>query len=61
MTRHGLAQNPELEALYTRAHEMARADVEADRDPQTLTGDMAVAQYEYDEEYMDALINKDTN
>lgn len=48
--------DPALEALYERVRKMARDDAMSDRDPQELTGELAEAQWLYDEQYTAAQI-----
>lgn len=46
-----MTTDPALEALYERVRKMARDDAMNDRDPQVLTGELAEAQWLYDEQY----------
>lgn len=56
-----LSRDPDLEALYTEAAALAKADVEADRDPQVLTGRLAPAAWVYEETYLEQLCIKGAN
>lgn len=50
------ACDPVIAARYARVHEMAREDVRANREPRVLTGELAEAQWLYDEETLEEMI-----
>lgn len=53
-----VTQDPIVEALYERVRQMGRDDANNDRDPQVLTGELAEAQWIYDEEFTLAQIER---
>lgn len=53
-----VSRDPEFEERFDRARELARADVANDRDPRTLTGELAAFQAEYDDAYTEAQIER---
>jgi hypothetical protein len=56
-----VTRNPEWEARYDRARELARADVNNDRDPRVLQGELAEFQTEYDDQYTAAQLERVSN
>lgn len=57
-TDDDITHDPSFSALHDRAIELARADIESDRDPQILTGELACVSDVYEDEYCRLLVER---